>query len=460
MKLYIVILLSSLFHITQQLNQQDRCVCELTNKEKVFPHETLNSVNDEASKCSFKVNPQKSVELEALYFGLDFRLPQLLQDLSTLEKEDDGELYGAVSLQVIENELIEIKNIIERLNKTTQVHQHITEKSGTQLLHLRDELHELEEYDTLQVEKKRKDNLRLKRDLDECKNRNDFNIQPTRQPDSVCPHAKFVNITGPRFYSTGEAPSNHKYGGWGRDPKPALGKENWYWRVILTASNIYANNINFYSSLSALTVGVKTPDKALIHAANPTTNTIQGPNVVFYCDALYYNCYNSDRVCRFNITSKAISNIQLPKGTRYNSKGNFCHLGKCYIYTDIDLATDESGVWVIYSTVQNFGNLVLSKIEEGDPPMFAQTWYTSVNKQAVTNTFMACGILYATRYVDKEIEEIFYSFDPLTGVEKFNLGIFINKMCPDINFLNYSPVDKMLHIHCDTYMVSYEVLFE
>ncbi|XP_057693747.1 olfactomedin-4-like [Corythoichthys intestinalis] len=460
MKLYIIILLCSLFRITRQLNQQDRCVCELTNKEKVFPHETLNSVNDEASKCSLKVTPQKALDLESLHFGLDFRLPQLLKDLSILENENDEALYGVVSLQVIENELIEIKNMVERLNKTTQGHNHITDESGRQLLHLRDELQELEQYDTLQVEKRRKDNMRLKRALDDCKNSNDLNTQPTIQPYGVCPHGKFVNITGPRFYSTGEAPSNYKYGGWGRDPKPASGKENWYWRVLLTVSNIYANNINFYSSLSSLTVGVKTPDNALIHPANPTTNTIQGPNVVLYGEALYYNCYNSYRVCRFNITSKTISDLQLPKDTRFNSKGNFCHLDQCYVYTDIDLATDESGVWVIYSTAQNFGNLVLSKVEEGDPPIINQTWHTSVYKQGVTNTFMACGILYATRYINKQIEEIFYSYDTLTGVEKFNLGIFIDKMCPDINFLNYSPVDKMLHIHCDSYMVSYEVLFE
>lgn len=54
-----------------------------------------------------------------------------------------------------------------------------------------------------------------------------------------------------------------------------------------------------------------------IHPANPTTNTIQGPNVAMYGGALYYNCYNKDHVCRFNLTSKTISTVQLPKGTRF-----------------------------------------------------------------------------------------------------------------------------------------------
>ncbi|XP_077372367.1 olfactomedin-4-like [Festucalex cinctus] len=462
MKLDTIILLCFLFNTTQQLNLNS-CACDLTSKEKAFPHETLNSVNDNALNCSQTVTAQKALELESLLLGLKLRLPQLLNDVSILEKEDDGELYGVVSLQVIENELIEIKNMIDRLNRTTKGHQQLTADSNQQLAHLREELQELEQYDTLQVEMRRKDNQRLKRALDECRNDNDHNPQPTHHPDNVCPHGKFVNITGPRFYSTGESTVNHKYGGWGRDPEPELGKENWYWRVILNVNNIYANQISFYSSLSSLTVGVKTPDNFIIHPSNPTTNTIQGPNVVLYGGALFYNCYNSDRLCRYNIATKTISTVQLPKGARYNSKGNFCHLSECYSYTDMDLATDESGVWLIYSTVQHFGNLVLSKVDitfPDDPPSLNQTWHTSVYKQAVTNTFMACGVLYATRYINQDMEEIFYSFDTSTGVERFNVGIFIKKMCPNIYFLNYSPVDQMLHVYCDAYMVSYMVLFE
>lgn len=53
-----------------------------------------------------------------------------------------------------------------------------------------------------------------------------------------------------------------------------------------------------------------------ISPTNPTTNTIQGPNVVLYAGALYYNCYNKDAVCRFNLTSKGVTSLDLPKGTR------------------------------------------------------------------------------------------------------------------------------------------------
>lgn len=116
-------------------------------------------------------------------------------------------------------------------------------------------------------------------------------------------------------------------------------------------------------------------------------------------------------------------------------------------------------MWLVYTTIQQKGNLVLSKVEEGHVPLLNQTWFTSVYKQEVTNTFMVCGTLYATRYIDARFEEIFYSFDTTTGVEKFDVGVLIHKMSPNISSLNYSPVDQALHLYGDSKMVSYKVLF-
>ncbi|XP_032378288.1 olfactomedin-4-like [Etheostoma spectabile] len=457
MKLHVIVPLCALFTLSQQAPSQ--CTCELTNSERAFPHGKLGSVETNALKCNSDITPQKTLELESLLLGLERRLPQLKEDVSTLEKEDDGDLYAVVSLQVIENELREIEQFMDRLNSTTLAHQHLTADTGKQLEELKAEMQELETYDTMQVVKTQRANRHLKQELDQCNNGLHTTPQPTKPPQGNCPHGELLNITGPRVYTAGEYPGSHKYGAWGQDPKPDAGKESWYWLVMLTASNRFANYVRLYSSLSALIVGVSTPGNVLISPSNPTTNTIQGPNVVLYGGELYYNCYNLDSVCRFNLTSKTVTTLQLPKGTRFNSKGNFCHLEECYPFTDLDLATDESGVWVIYTTTQDFGNLVLSKVEEGEPMRLGQTWHTSVYKQGVTNTFMACGVLYATRYINKDLEEIFYSFDTTTGEQRFDIGIFIKKMSPNIYALNYSPVDQMLHAYCDSYMVSYKVLF-
>uniref|UniRef100_A0A3Q1AQC2 Olfactomedin-like domain-containing protein n=1 Tax=Amphiprion ocellaris TaxID=80972 RepID=A0A3Q1AQC2_AMPOC len=402
----------------------------------------------------------QTTELQGLMLGLDRRLVQLQEDVSVLEKEDDGDLYGVLSLNVIHNEMTEIRLLLDKLNTTTEEQHKQTAATTHRMEQVRAEMEQLETFDTQQVVKRQEANQRLRRDLDKCRNGLHAGPPPTEPPNGSCPYGEFLNISEPRVYTAGEYPGSYKYGAWGRDPKPEPGKESWHWLVLMTSSNRYSNYVRQYHSLSSLIVGQSVPGNVLISSSNPTTNTIQGPNVVLYGGSLYYNCYNQHAVCRFNLTSKTVTNVDLPQGTRYNSKGNFCHLDECYPYTDLDLATDESGVWVVYTTTQDFGNLVLSKVEEGEPPKLNQTWHTSVFKQGVTNTFVACGVLYATRYVSKDVEEIFYSFDTTTGKERFDVGIFMNKMSTNIQALNYSPVDQMLYAYCDSNMVSYEAMFE
>ncbi|XP_068595772.1 olfactomedin-4-like [Brachionichthys hirsutus] len=460
MMLCVIVPLWALLSITQQAPSQDTCVCEFENSETIFPHDKLSTAEDDASTCNSDVTPQQTLELEILLLGLKRRLPQLEADVSILEKEDDGDLYGVLSLRVAENELLEITQLFNRLNSTSLRYQRLTEGTTKQLEDLRAEMEEMAMFDTLQVVKRQQDNQRLRRDLDQCEHGLQPSIHPTRPPVRAdCPHGHFMNVSGPRVYTAGEYPGSYMYGAWGRDPKPEVGKENWHWVVMLTSGNKFSNFVRRYTSLSSLIIGKSVPGNVQIHAANPTTNTIQGPNAVLYGEALYYNCYNQDAVCRFNLTAKTVTNLKLPKGTRYNSKSNFCHIDECYHFTDLDLLTDESGVWVVYTTPQNFGNLVLSKIEDGKALELGRTWRTSVYKQGVTNTFMVCGVLYATRYVDKTTEEIFYSFDTMTGVERFDIGVFINKMAPNIYSLNYSPADQMLHAYANANMVSYKVLF-
>ncbi|KAI5606395.1 olfactomedin-4-like [Silurus asotus] len=73
---------------------------------------------------------------------------------------------------------------------------------------------------------------------------------------------------------------------------------------------------------------------------------------------------------------------------------------------------------------------------------------------------MVCGVLYATRFLDKQTEEIFYSFDTETGEERYDLRIRIQKMQTNIQSLNYNPQDQMLYAYSDAYIVSYSTVFQ
>lgn len=74
--------------------------------------------------------PVKAAEIESLLLGLERRLLQLDRDAAILEREDDGDLYGVISLQLLENELLEIQQLIDRLNITTVAHQHLTDDTA------------------------------------------------------------------------------------------------------------------------------------------------------------------------------------------------------------------------------------------------------------------------------------------------------------------------------------------
>ncbi|XP_076878370.1 olfactomedin-4-like [Brachyhypopomus gauderio] len=435
------------------------CVCELRSSERPFPMETLDNIQVLASKCNQSITPKQVFEVDTLLLGLQRRMEELQQNTAVLEREDDGELYGAVTLRIIELELAEIQQLMARLNRTVHGLQQLSASTATQLQGMLGSMQELEDFDYMQVVNRQRENQRMRRDLDQCQHQLHATAEPPPTPRlGHCPHGQLVGVSGPRTYTLTQYGTSYSFGAWGKDPKPVPGKESTHWLVALTTSNVFANFVREYSTLSTIVVGVA-PTDATIASSNPTTNTIQGPNVVMYGNALYYGCYNTPAVCRFNMTARTISTVALPQNTGFNNKFPFGHLEGTYVYSDLDFATDESGVWVVYTSPENFGNVILSEVLEGSPPALGRTYNTSLHKRTATNTFMACGVLYATRYISKEAEQIFYSFNTQTSVERYDLKINIKKMQTNIQSLNYNPRDQMLYAYGDAHIISYDAVF-
>ncbi|KAK2867072.1 hypothetical protein QQF64_022739 [Cirrhinus molitorella] len=435
------------------------CVCDLKNSDPAFPENKLAKVETNAAQCMETITSERMTDLDRLVVGLQQRIKELEDSVVMLEKENDKNLYGAVSLRIIELEFAEIQDLLNKLNRTTSNYHHLSVQAAGQLEDMKVTMAELEKFDNLQVIKKERENLRIKRELEECKNGHKATLPPPTLPPARCGRGQLVNVAGPRTYSLTPYGTSYPYGAWGRDAKPAPGDENKYWLVVLTSSNVYSHWVRQYGTLSTLLLGIG-PKDTYISSSNPTTNTIQGSNMVMYANALYYNCYNTYSVCQFNLTTRAVSTVALPSDTGYNSKFPFGHLGTTYSYTDLDFATDESGVYVIYATTSNFGNVVIGKLQTSNPPVVNQTWSTSLHKKTASNTFMVCGVLYATRYLDKETEEIFYSYDTKTKQERFDVKINIKKMQTNIEFLNYDPRDNLLYAYSDAYIVTYELVFQ
>ncbi|XP_077066579.1 olfactomedin-4-like [Siphateles boraxobius] len=433
------------------------CVCDLENGDPPFPKNELTKVETTALQCIETITSEKMTDLDRLVLGLQQRIKQVEENVIVLEKENDRNLYGAVTLRIIELEIAEIQDLLHKLNSTTRNYRHLSVQTAAQLEDMKITMVELVKFDKMQVVKKYRESH--KKNLEQCKKELKATAAPPTVSSGRCGLGRMVSVAGPRIYSLTVYSTSYTYGAWGRDANPAPGGENKYWLVVLSSSNVYGHFIRQYSTLSTLLLGIG-PTDTYISSSNPTTNTIQGPNMVMYGNALYYNCYNTYSVCQFNMTTRSVSTVALPQDTGYNNKFPFAHLGATYTFTDMDFTTDESGVYVIYATTSNFGNVIISKVETINPPVLNQTWSTSLYKRTVTNTFMVCGVLYATRYLDKETEEIFYSYDTKTKEERYDLRIHIKKMQTNIEFLNYDPRDHLLYVYSDAFILTYELIFQ
>ncbi|KAK3535358.1 hypothetical protein QTP70_010017 [Hemibagrus guttatus] len=109
------------------------CVCELKNLQRPFPLEKLDSIQIAANDCTKSITSTRLTEVDVLMLGVQRRLDQLEKSVSVLENEDDGDLYGAVSLRIIELELAEIQVLLSKLKNTIKSNKQLSEITVTKV---------------------------------------------------------------------------------------------------------------------------------------------------------------------------------------------------------------------------------------------------------------------------------------------------------------------------------------
>jgi hypothetical protein len=128
-------------------------------------------------------------------------------------------------------------------------------------------------------------------------------------------------------------------------------------------------------------------------------------------------------------------------------------------WSDIDLAVDEEGLWVIYSTPSNGGSLVLSKIDI-DTFRITDTWNTSSeNKLNMGNAFMICGVLYATDSYSDRPTTINFRFDPVTG-DQSDPGIRFENPGGYNSYIAYNPLEQQLYSWDSSRRQTYDLTLE
>lgn len=184
-----------------------------------------------------------------------------------------------------------------------------------------------------------------------------------------------------------------------------------------------------------------------------------GTGHVIFHHKLYCNRYRTNKVIRYDLESKLTTSMRLPDAGYNNSHPYSSGV------TDIDLAVDELGLWVIYGSESHHGNIVIGRVDDTTMTL-TRVWVTQFPKVDVSNTFMICGRLYATRYEVGEPLGVNYVFDTVTGTDSRNPHIFFNTEVADFQTsLDYNPIDHRLYSwivsdkNYDGQLVTYDVLF-
>ncbi|XDV53133.1 hypothetical protein PO909_021715 [Leuciscus waleckii] len=450
---YLLIMLSYLLVLTviatvqaqriQGEQTNDSCVCKLSSSIWAFPTVKFEEVANQVQTCEDnliqfnKKVKDRNVQLPKM----ELTLKDITARLKQFEYLNTKGLYNALHLRQLMEELDEI------YYTASDAHKKSPSKETNDLL---------------------KELTRAKKDIQNMYKSNVFNLETmkTRLRDlnnraqtcktipedfrSTCHQRIMSTISSPVVTKLNSISKSYISGAWGRDAKQNS-KER-YWEHCLVSGHKHGNTIRMYNSYEDFMANKNYKDES-IASSYSHKNAVQGSGTILYDNTVFYQCYGTAEICSFNITTQATKRVKLDDAG-IDNKFPFCYYS-CRDWTDIDLEADQDAVWVIYATEENHGNIVVSRLDPLELNI-THTWKTNLFKRSVTSTFIVCGVLYATRYVNTYQEEVFYAFDTTTGQEINTLSLTFEKVSAGIANLNYNPVDRRLYMYNDAYLLAYD----
>lgn len=244
-------------------------------------------------------------------------------------------------------------------------------------------------------------------------------------------HRKADSITG-------------KYGVWLRDPEP-LGSpytNKTVWRIDAVGKEVL--QLFAYEDMDQFSQGF--PMKVLV-----LPEPLESTGATIYRSSLYYQRKHSRTLIRYDLASESMAaRLDLPHAG-FHGQHPYSWGG----YTDIDLAVDEQGLWVIYSTSKARGAIVISQLDPENMEV-KKTWNTKIRKNTVANAFMICGRLYTVASYTAPNTTINHMFDTATRVGRAVSVTFKNKYHYN-SMVDYNHAERKLYAWDNFHMVTYDV---
>lgn len=228
-----------------------------------------------------------------------------------------------------------------------------------------------------------------------------------------------------------------------RDPKPARPHtQETTWRIDTVGTGI--RQVFEYSLISQFEQGY--PSKVYV-----LPQALESTGAVVYAGSLYFQGAESRTVFRYELNTELVKAEKEIPGAGYHGQFPYAWGG----YTDIDLAVDESGLWVIYSTEEAKGAIVLSRLNPENLEL-ERTWETNIRKQSAANAFVICGTLYTVSSYSSAQATVNFAYDTGTEVSKA-LSIPFQNRYKYSSMIDYNPLERKLFAWDNFNMVTYDI---
>ncbi|XP_039342698.1 myocilin isoform X2 [Mauremys reevesii] len=234
-----------------------------------------------------------------------------------------------------------------------------------------------------------------------------------------------------------------KYGMWMKDPEPVppYTRET-TWRVDAIGTDI--RQVFEYDNADQFMKGY--PSK--VHVL---PQSMESTGAIIYRGSLYFQQRKSRTVAKYDLKTETITVQKDIPSAGYHGQFPYSWGG----YTDIDLAVDEMGLWVTYSTDKAKGAIVLSKLEP-ETLEVEQTWETNIRKQAVANSFMICGTLYTISSYSSPDATVNFAYHTATSTSE-PLSIRFENRYGYSSMVDYNPTERKLFAWDNFNMVTYDI---
>ncbi|XP_069800119.1 olfactomedin-like [Dendropsophus ebraccatus] len=443
-------------NFTGKLGGDNHCVCEVLLPDSSFPAKRVGALEDATQHLTNRVEDEMQ-KIQEQDIRLDSYVEKLINLTKRLEKLEKMRPEGLVEINfdVLKREIREMEIVVIQLrNKVNGSNAHV-ENLYHEVKNISKTVEQLESLDKNNVLRAQREMENLKKRLVDCE-KNIKMKAPPMVPLGSCQHQGLSSISKPNLMQLNWKGVMYKAGAWGKDAAWNTTKKSLYWVAPLNPDGRIMESVRVYPSLNDLLLyrnSIDLPLSVLIKSKWNHTFAGQGAGVIVHNNNLYYNCYNSRDMCRVSLSNGVYQRKPLPNAV-FNNRYSYSGV----VFQDMDFASDEKGLWVVYSTEESGGKMMLGKVNVATLTV-DKAWATAQRKPDVTNAFMICGVLYATRSVSKTTEEIFYMFDTKTG-KGGQISLMMEKMTEKVQSLSYNANERKLYMYNDGYLVHYDVGFK